>query len=117
MSVKNDPDLFEMREVDAATVLKAINNLNNSSAKDIYKLDAAFLKKHSHILVNPLTHVINTSIRTSQFPDIWKKALVKPIYKSGSTDEVANYRPISLLPVMSKVLDKIIQLKQLQTIY
>ncbi len=51
---------------------------------------------------------VNLSIRTGQFPDNWKKALVKPIFKSGNSDDMANYRPISLLPVRSEVLEKVV---------
>ena len=81
--------------------------MNNSTAKDIYNLDAAFIKKYVTILAEPLTYIINMSIRTGQFPEAWKKSLVKPIFKSGNTQKVANYRPISLLPV--KFLKKLSQ--------
>ncbi len=59
---------------------------------------------------NARLHVsfVNLSIRTGQFPDNWKKALVKPIFKSGNSDDMVNYRPISLLPVHSKVLEKVV---------
>ena len=55
-----------------------------------------------------LTVIINTSIATNTYPDLWKISHVIPIHKSGDEDEVGNFRPISLLPVLSKILEKII---------
>jgi len=83
-------------------VLKAISDLNANFSKDNYNMDATFLKKYSQIIIQPLTHIINFSIKTGIFPDVWKKALVKPIFKSGNTTDVSNYRPISLVPVFQK---------------
>ena len=52
--------------------------------------------------------VINVSLRTGIFPTDWKAARLTPIYKSGSTDNIENYHPISALPVLSKVLEQIV---------
>jgi len=50
----------------------------------------------------------NTSIATSSFPSLWKKATITPIYKGkGSQSEPGNYRPIAILPVISRVLEKL----------
>ena len=51
---------------------------------------------------------MNLSIVSGKFPDQWKKAIVVPIFKSGDRDQVSNYRPISILPVLSKVLEKVV---------
>ncbi len=88
--------------------MRTINELNTTYSKDICNLDTVFFKKNGSALVKPLTHLINLSIRTGQFPDSWKKALVKPIFKSVNSDDMVNYRPISLLPVFSKVLEKVV---------
>ncbi len=52
--------------------------------------------------------VINTSIVTCAFPQAWKHALVIPLLKKGDPNSVSNYRPISVLPIASKILEKII---------
>ncbi len=57
-------------------------------------------------MIPPLTHLVNLSIRECTFPEIWKKAVVTPFYKSGDLNMISNYRPISILPVMSKFLEK-----------
>lgn len=96
---------FKIREVDQAVVMKAISDLNTNLSKDNYNIDTTFLKKYYQIIIQPFSYIINVSIKTRIFPDTWKKALVKPIFKSGNTTDVSNYRPISLVPVMSKILE------------
>ena len=59
-------------------------------------------------IVAPLTHVINLSISTSQFPAIWKVAKVVPLLKKGDALNPKNYRPVALLPIFSKVLERVV---------
>ncbi len=66
------------------------------------------LKKHSATLISPIAHLVNLSIKTGEFPQNFKTAVVTPVFKSGETDEVCNYRPISIVPVISKVLEKLV---------
>ena len=53
-------------------------------------------------------HSSSVSLRLNEFPSHWKVASVVPIYKNGPRDEASNYRPISLLPSISKVLESLI---------
>ena len=55
-----------------------------------------------------ITVIINTSIVTGLFPNMWKYPHVIPFHKSGDKDDVSNYRPISLLPIISKILEKVV---------
>ena len=57
---------------------------------------------------NSLAVLFNTSIETSQFPDSWKVARVTPIFKDGDKTEKSNYRPISVLPVISRLFEKLV---------
>ena len=52
--------------------------------------------------------MINTSIVTGVFPSTWKHAWITPILKSGKPEDPSNYRPIALLPILSKILEKIV---------
>ena len=72
------------------------------------------LKDSAKEIAVPLTHIINLSISTSTFPTNWKVARVTPIYKSGCANDEANYRPISVLPILSRILEKAVynQLKE-----
>uniref|UniRef100_A0A8C1JD21 Reverse transcriptase domain-containing protein n=1 Tax=Cyprinus carpio TaxID=7962 RepID=A0A8C1JD21_CYPCA len=67
-----------------------------------------FVKTHKDSLTPVITHLINLSFEGNVFPTAWKKAIVAPIFKSGDNYEVSNYRPISILPVFSKVAEKIV---------
>ncbi len=53
-----------------------------------------------------LTFIINTSISTGVFPHAWKNAHVIPLFKKSDFNDVNNFRPISILPVLSKILEK-----------
>ena len=59
-------------------------------------------------IVNSLTFLFNTSFETSQFPDSWKVARITPIFKDGDRTDKSNYRPISVLPVISKLFEKLL---------
>ena len=59
-------------------------------------------------IASPLSHIINLSLAQGKFPDELKKAKVTPLFKSGDAMLVNNYRPISVLPVFSKLMPHII---------
>ena len=59
-------------------------------------------------LSKPLTIIINQCLLTENFPDLLKIAKVKPLFKRGDTALLNNYRPISLLPTISKVFERVI---------
>ena len=67
-----------------------------------------YLKAIGNELSKPLTIIINQCILTGIFPDLLKIAKVKPIFKRGDTAQLNNYRPISLLPTISKVFERVI---------
>ena len=71
-----------------------------------------FLKIVADIIAVPLCRIINLSFTKGIFPDLLKTAKVVALFKSGSSDELKNYRPISLLSVFDKIIEKIMH-KQL----
>lgn len=100
---------FTFRPVTFIEVRDIIRNLKNKSSRDIYDLNIPLLKTIQELIVYPLTKLINLSIVSGYFPDSLKQALIVPIYKNkGDKNDVGNYRPISLLPVVSKVFEKCI---------
>ncbi len=71
-------------------------------------ISSHLLKKLSECLAYPICLLINRSIQEGHVPDCMKIAKVLPLYKSKEKDQMTNYRPISLLPALSKVLEKVI---------
>ena len=65
------------------------------------------MKNTIYHISTPLTHIINLSLMTGVFPEQLKIAKVIPVYKASDTNILNNYRPISLLPAFSKLLEKI----------
>ena len=53
-----------------------------------------------------ITYICNKSIQNSEFPEKWKEGKISPLFKNGSKEDINNYRPISILPVLSKILEK-----------
>ena len=66
------------------------------------------MKDGAEILAKPLSEICNLSITSRTFPNACKVAKLKPIFKKGKKTDPSNYRPISLLPLISKVLEKVI---------
>ena len=59
-------------------------------------------------ILAPLTHTINLSITESTFPTMWKQAKVIPLLKKGDPLTPKNYRPVALLPIFSKILERVV---------
>ena len=104
----NSSYLFRPQPVDVNTVILTIKDLNNTNAFGSDNIPFRFIKDTLPIIAFYITIIINTSIVTGLFPNMWKHPHVIPFHKSGDKDDVRNYRPISLLPVISKILEKIV---------
>lgn len=85
---------------------KEIKSFKPKKATRLDELPTKLLKDCAHIISKPLCHIINLSLRTGQVPYIWKSAKITPVYKSGDINKPDSYRPISVLPALSKVLEK-----------
>jgi len=87
-------------------VLEIIRHLKNSSSgHDL--IDVKIIKAMQYEIVKPLVHIFNLSFTQGKIPDSLKIAKVIPIYKKGDRSLFSNYRPISVLPVFSKILEKL----------
>jgi hypothetical protein len=65
------------------------------------------VKQFIHLVKGPLTHIYHLSLNSGVFPDTWKTAKVKPLYKKGDKYDMHNYRSISVIPVFAKLLEKL----------
>ena len=93
-----------------------INNLPTKNSCGYDDISSKLLKVIAPVIIKPLTLLINQVLNTGIFPDKLNIAKVFPIYKKGDPQLFENYRPISLLATISKVLEKIIH-KQLSSYF
>ena len=87
---------------------KALNELSSSKAVGQDGLPILALRKCFAVLGPHLLHLVNTSITKCVFPSEWKVAVVVPLHKSGSRDSPENFRPVSILSVLSKLCEKVV---------
>lgn len=105
---KHENIKFHFKPIDDKTVIKTITNLSTKDSYGIDGISTNLLKSIKHIIAKPLTTIINQTLKSGIFPEKLKIAKVTPIYKKGDEHLFSNYRPISLLPSMSKIFEKII---------
>ena len=104
------PVQFKLEPVSPEEVTQCINDLKNKSTFDLYGFSTKLLRNFSQPLIIKLTDLVNESFISGIFPDSLKIAKVLPIYKGkGDKTKVENYRPISILPALSKVFEKLIK--------
>ena len=99
---------FSMKCVTDEYVLEIINGLKSKDSTGIDKISSKLLKQLAPIIHSILRLIINQSINTGIFPEQLKLAIVKPLFKNkGKNCLFGNYRPISLLPAISKVFERV----------
>ena len=99
---------FRLKSVHPEDVLKIIGKLKTSSSCGTDEISSYVLKLIKHEITPVVTHLVNLSITQQDFPFLWKVAKVIPLHKKNEILYPKNYRPVSLLCVLSKVLEKCI---------
>jgi len=99
---------FHFKRVSPISIDKILKALNPSKASGPDDIPASMLKDAHKELAVPLCYLVNVSLETGIFPTAEKLAKITPIYKSGERSTLDNYRPISILNIISKVLEKIV---------
>ena len=84
-----------------------VNKLKNKTSFDADGVNMSVVKIIYHVIADPLTFICNLPLTSGVFPDKMKIAKVIPLFKSGDKNVYTNYRPVSLLPQFSKVLEKV----------
>ena len=98
---------FQFTAVSEALVISIISSLDTKKASSVDDIPTRFVKIHPDSFGRLLTRLINHSLTSGIFPKLWKYTVVTPIQKSKDNFELTNFRPISVLPVLSKVLERI----------
>ena len=105
------PGTFKLAEVSQHFIFKELNSLNPQKATGMDNISPKFLKDSASVITPAITHIINLSITSGQVPEDLKVAKVSPLYKKNDKLEVGNYRPISVLNTVSKILEKSVYVK------
>lgn len=100
--------LFPTNEREVQNVIKNLKNTNSSGLDEIKTKVIKICSKH---LLTSLTKIINKSFSDGSFPDVLKTSKVLPFFKNGSRKDKNNYRPISLLSVLSKIFEVIFKIR------
>ena len=99
-----NPQSFTFSKVSVDNVLKEINKLGNRKA--IQNTDIT--KQNADIFGNYICHFFNVCVDKGTFPSILKHANITPVFKKGYRGSKENYRPVSILPVISKIFEKLL---------
>lgn len=105
------PDSLFLTPTDEIEIIKLISTLKSSTAVGHDNISNDMLKQTKHVIASPVTHICNLSISSGVVPEDLKIANVIPIFKAGETSLPANYRPISLLSALSKVIEKVVNVR------
>ena len=89
-------------------VAKIIANLKSTGATGHDQISTHVIKKFAQVLIPYITKVINLSIMTSNYPQIWKHGVISPVPKKGDLSLDKNWRPVTLLPILSKILEAVL---------
>ena len=106
MQNRNENCMF-LTPVDEIGVSRVVESCKNKLSTDSYGLSMYIVKLIIATIVTPITHICNLSFKNGIFPENMKNDKIIPIFKSGYREDCTNYRPISLLPQISKILEKL----------
>ena len=113
----NEPWFFEGKEVDSnigfietevSEVTKYIKEIDTSKSSCIDGISSTTLKDAMMAVPDRITYLFNESIVTGRVPELWKVGTIVPLQKDGDRNDVSNLRPVTLLPIIGKLLEKII---------
>ena len=96
-----------LKETTPAEVDKLICGLDSNKAPDLYGMSSKIVQMGGFIMAGIISHLFNMSIKHGRFPNLLQNAKVVPCHKDESRLEMSNYRPISLLPTISKIFEKL----------
>ncbi len=99
---------FYFNPTDHDEIIKIITSLKCKKSSGHDGITTSFIKQIKEHISLPISIIVNKSIATGKVPDVLKLAKVVPIYKAKEVDQCTNYRPISLLPSISKILEKVV---------
>ena len=115
-SFNDKENAFQLQPVTYENTEKCIKMIQNDCSTGYDHIPASFIKPVSEFLVSPITFIINNFIKLNQFPAIWKLARISPISKIQLPVELKDYRPVSTLPILTKVYERVV-LEQISNLF
>ena len=109
-------DAFSLRKVTHREVLQLLKSMRSDSSTGPDQIPVKFIKLVADIIASPITHILNEQILRNSFPTAWKTARVSPIPKNDSPTDADHYRPISVLPALSKIYERLVLTQLLEYI-
>lgn len=103
-----NPKSLYLAPTDPEEILKIVKNIKPKNSCDKDNISNKMLKIIIHAILIPITHIVNLSMSEGSVPDDLKIAKIIPIFKAGNPSYFNNYRPISLLPIISKILERVV---------
>ena len=101
-------DSIFLAPTDCDEIITLCNKLKSGTSSGCDDIKPDVIKSVSGLIAAPLSHIFNLSLSSGSVPTKLKNAKVVPIFKKGDRHDMHNYRPISLLPALSKILERII---------
>jgi len=101
-------DSFYCSNITQLEIIAQLQNLAKNKKANAESFNPSIISESAFILATPLQYIFNTSLEQGIVPSGFKQAKVIPIFKKGDSTSPGNYRPISLLPVFDKILEKLI---------
>jgi hypothetical protein len=98
-------------------VVSLAKNLKNKLTAGCDNISESLAKQCIQLIEGSLAHVYNVSLRSGGFSDEWKAAKVKPLFKKGGRYNIQNYRPISIISVFAKLLERFMFNKLIPFLY
>jgi hypothetical protein len=108
------PNPIEFTEVSEESVLEFISKFDTSKATTFKNIPGKLLKEYAQTYYKSITKLVNKTVVTTEFPEKLKLADLNPTFKKDSRNAAKNYRPISVLPYVSKLYERIFK-EQIQT--
>ena len=97
---------FQFKNESLEQIEKLIDNLNDKTATGNDEINARLIKDIKKEIAPTLTKLINLGYEMNDFPSCMKSAIIRPIYKKDNKNDIANYRPIAILPALSKIIER-----------
>jgi exonuclease III len=104
--IENNQYTMFLNPITDGEVFNIVKSLKNTNACGIDDISTEIIKVVGLFLSYPLAHIINLSFSQSYFPQELKMAKIKPLFKKGDPCDPGNYRPIAIVPILSKIVEK-----------